>query len=112
MKNFWKKLPLLAALVLAPIFAACSNSSAPDNYSAAITDSPFSKDALSHRAYIGGSLIYNPNSAALSQLGYGVKIAVRTSVLEKKSVSMNLIGSGSTLRTDETVSIGESGTWS
>ena len=83
MKNFWKKFPLLAALLLAPIFAACSNSSASYNYAAAVTASLFSKDALSHRAYIGGSLIYNPDSSALSQLAYGVKIAVRTSVLEK-----------------------------
>ena len=111
MKIFWKKLPLLAAFVLAPIFAACSNSSASDNYAAAITASLFSNDALSHRAYIGGSLIYNPDSYALSQLAYGVKIAVRTSVLEKRSVSIYQVGTGSTLRTDTTVSVGENGSW-
>ena len=115
MKNFLKKLPRLLAPLFVAVFFACSNSSSSGDYvpsPAASSTNCFSRDALSHRAYIGGSLIYNPNSAALSQLGYGVKIAVRTSVLEKKSVSMRQIGEGSTLRTDETVSIGESGTWS
>ena len=108
MKNFWKKLPFLAALALAPIFTSCFNSSSSPSKPQV---DYLSRDSLSHRAYIGGSLIYNPDSSALSQLAYGVKIAVRTSVLEKKSVSMNLIGSGSSLRTDATVTVGENGGW-
>ncbi len=114
MKSIWKKLPSLLALSVATFFAACSNSSSsmiyiPPSDSSGVNY--FSYAALSCRAYIGGSLIYNPDSSALSQLSYGVKIAVRTSVLEKKSVSIYQVGTGSTLRTDTTVSVGENGSW-
>ena len=110
MKTIWKKLPLLLAFSVAAFFVACFNSSSSPLDIAPVA-SFFTRSALSRRAYIGGSLIYNPDCSALSQLSYGVKIAVRTSVLERKSVSMRQIGSGSSLRTDATVTVGENGDW-
>lgn len=104
-------LQLVASFSVVTLFGACSNSSTPPYVPPAPSVNYFSQASLARRAYIGGSLIYNPGSSALSQLAYGVKIAVRTSVLEKKSVSMNLIGSGSSLRTDATVSVGGDGSW-
>lgn len=104
-------LQLVAAFSAVTLFGACSNSSTPLYVPPAPSVNYFSQASLSRRAYIGGSLIYNPDSSALSQLAYGVKIAVRTSVLEKKSVSIYQVGTGSTLRTDTTVSVGENGSW-
>ena len=69
----------------------------------------FSKAALSRRAYIGGSLIYNPDNSSLSQLSYGVRVAVRTSALEKKTVTLYQLSGG--LREKATVSIDADGNW-
>ncbi len=91
-------------------FAACSNDSSP--YVPAVDY--FSQAALSCRAYIGGSVIYNPDNASLSQLFYGAKIAVRTSELKKRSVSLYQVGTSSAkdLRKDESVTVSAAGAMS
>ncbi|MCR5046996.1 MAG: hypothetical protein K6A42_10500 [Treponema sp.] len=105
MKRFILFLKKTALLILATVaFSNCSNSSSPMpiiipssgiNY--------YSRNALSRKAYIGGSLIYNPDNSSLSQLASGIKIAVRTSRLRKENVSLKLVSS-------ETISVDASGT--
>lgn len=117
MKNFLKKLPLLLALLTTAYFAACSNSSSsmiyiPPSDSSGVNY--FSYAALSCRAYIGGSVIYNPDNSSLSQLSHDAKIAVRTSKLKKRSVSLYPLGSSSArdLRSDEDITVSDTGAMS
>ena len=93
MKKFFvrllKALPLVAAFSVVAYFAACSNSSAslPVYYPGA-GENYFAQGSLAHRAYTGGSLIYNPSNSSLSQLWVGARVAVRASSLEKSSRSL------------------------
>ncbi len=125
MKNLWKKLPLLLALSVTSFFAACSNSSSTPPYYPTPTPTPtppaptptptpvdpLSQAALARRAYIGGSLIYNPDNSSLSQIYEGAKIAVRTSKLEKKTEALYELG-GANLRDAVTVNVDANGNWS
>ena len=112
MKKFFENLPLLVAVSVASFFAACSNSSSSVPI-IPIPRSPsyFSQDSLSHRAYIGGSLIYNPDNSSLSQISSGSKIAVRTSALEKKSETLYQISNQSDLRKNVEISVDSDGSW-
>lgn len=111
MKKFFRTLHLLAAFSVVAYFAACSNSSSspilipqqPDN---------FSWTSLSSRAYIGGSVIYNPDNSDLSRLYAGAKIATRTSKLVVKSSNMQMIADSARLdfrKDGPTVSVDENG---
>ncbi|MCR5045633.1 MAG: hypothetical protein K6A42_03550 [Treponema sp.] len=105
MKRFILLLKKTALLALATVaLSNCSNSSSSDAMAAAlIFNQYYSRAALSRKAYIGGSLIYNPNNSSLSQLAYGIKIAVRTSKLKKETASLKLVSS-------ETISVDARGT--
>lgn len=103
-------LQLVAAFSVVTLFGACSNSSTPPYVPPAPPSvNYFSQASLARRAYIGGSLIFNPDNSALSQLSYGAKIAVRTSVLEKKT--QELYSLSGLLHEAATVTVDENGDW-
>lgn len=79
---------------------ACSNSSSPSYYPSIGTQSqPFSYEFISeNRNFIGGSLIYDPDSASgLSQIYAGAKFGVRLGTLREKSLQVKSYASGSTV---------------
>ena len=116
-KLLLKKIPLVLTLSVAALFSACFNSSSTPTYPPfppspiPTTIDPLSLASLKHRAYIGGSLIYNPSNSSLSQIAPGVKIAVRASKLEKKTEALYELG-GASLRDAVTVDVDANGNWS
>lgn len=111
MKKLFRKLSLLPAFLIMAFFAACSNSSSGSMtiIPLAPVSTPLSQTSLARRAYIGGSLIYNPDKPALSQLASGFKIAVRTSKLEKKTET--LFALEGKLHEAATVNVDADGNW-
>lgn len=109
MKKIFGTLGICLAFVLsfsyAAFFTSCSNSSSTPQIDY------LARDALLHRAYTGGSLIYNPDNIYLSQLAKGVKIGVRTSILKRQSESLYQIASENDLREDKTINLPADGTW-
>ncbi len=107
MKRFVLLLKKTALLILATVaLSNCSNSSSSSSDAVVamiLFNKYYSRSVLSRKAYIGGSLIYNPDNSSLSQLAYGIKVAVRTSRLRKENVSLKLVSS-------ENISVDANGT--
>ena len=95
--KIYKKLCLVAvALTCAVInYSGCANGSDSNsaaevkillsmdsNSAAEVKEADVSYDSISRMAYIGGSLVYNSGNIGYGQLYNGVKIAVRTSLVE------------------------------
>ena len=103
----------LAFLILPIAFigaGACSNSSSPSYYPPVGPQSqPFSYEFISeNRNFIGGSLIYDPDSASgLAQIYAGAKFGVRLGKLKEKTLEVKSYDSGASVESsasDDTVS--------
>ena len=84
--KIYKKLCLVAvALTCAVInYSGCANGFG-SNSAAEVKEADVSYDSISRMAYIGGSLVYNSGNIGYGQLYNGVKIAVRTSLVESEN---------------------------
>ena len=86
------------SLLIIPIMlgaAACSNSSSSPSEIPQLS-LPFSYEFITeNRTFIGGSLIYDPNSSSgLTQISAGAKFGVRLGKLREKTESVNSYNSG------------------